>query len=124
MKLISAPLPGKMLLGLPFVWLGTALFHAAGGKAALLLWLLLCTCLPAPRYPYPRKSRFHWYRLFFAWGAGCLPFLLLSAACAHMPHALPGISALSVLFCTFGWRKKLSKRSCVLLGLFFFTGGM
>ena len=124
MKLMAASLPRKMLLGLPFVWLGTALFHAAGGKAALLLWLLFCTGLPAPQYPYPRKSRFRRYRLFFAWSVGCIPFLLLPAPSASMPLAFPGISALSVMLCAFVWRRRLSKRSCVLLGIFFITAGM
>ena len=123
MRLKNTSLPKKMLLGLPFVWLGTALFHGAGGKAAMLLWLLICPLLPTPHYPYPRKSRIHLYRLFFAWSGSCLPMSLFSVVSPSY-FLLPGISALGVMLCTFLYRTPLDRRSCLLLGMLFFTAGM
>ncbi|MBR3904277.1 MAG: hypothetical protein IKJ51_01005 [Clostridia bacterium] len=123
MKLKNTSLPKKMLLGLPFVWLGTALFHGAGGKAAMLLWLLICPLLPRPHYPYPRKSRIHLYRLFFAWSGGCLPMRLFSVV-SPSHFLVPGISALGVMLCAFLYRKALDRRSCLLLSMLFVTAGM
>lgn len=123
MKLKNTSLPKKMLLGLPFVWLCTALFHGAGGKAAMLLWLLICPLLPTPHYPYPRKSRIHLYRLFFAWSGGCLPMRLFSVV-SPSHFLVPGISALGVMLCAFLYRKALDRRSCLLLSMLFVTAGM
>ena len=116
----------KMMLGLPIVWLGTALWHAGGGGAALLLWMAVCAFLPAARYPYPRKSRLHFARLFFAWAGGFFTLSVLLKIChsLFLQPPLPGISALSLLSCAGLYSLPLERRSRVLLGLMLFTAGM
>lgn len=128
MKLSAARMQKRMMLGLPIVWLGTALWHAGGGGAALLLWMAVCAFLPAARYPYPRKSRLHFARLFFAWAGGFFTLSVLLKICnlllLPLPPLLPGISVLGVLSSAFAFNLSLEKRSHVLLGLLFFSAGM
>lgn len=129
MRLRTARMPKRLLLGLIPVGIFSAAWHTGGGGLALAAWIVLCACIPGPAYPYPRKSRVHAARLFFTWAGGffTLSFCLqTSQRFALPPFAfLPGAGALCVLAAAFCYTVSMEKRSRLLLSfLLVFSAGM
>ncbi len=117
----------RLLLGAPLVLMGTAAGHTGGGLV-LAGWMLLCRFLPLPRYPYPRKSRLRFARLFFAWAVGFFTLSLLIKLLSPLPYPkalmLPGICCCALLTAAHALDVPMKKRSKMLLSVLLLICGM
>lgn len=108
MKRQPVRMPRWILAGMPAVCAALWLGHTAG-SGVLFMWLLLGLVQRQPRYPYPRKSRPFFSRLFFAFSGGAFVIILFSG---WFPDnaAYPGTAALAMLTASFLWQCRLPKR--------------
>lgn len=121
MKKQPVRMPRRILWGMPVILAMLYWGHTGGGAAALFLWLTANAALPEAPYPYPRKSRRSWPRLFFAFSGGFFVLFRLIKLAAHLgipfPPAYPGISALSVTAAGGLWQWPLKKKWKILGGV-------
>ena len=97
-----------ILWGMPAVCAALLAGHTAG-CLALAMWLILGLAQKKPRYPYPRKSRPLFHRLFFAFSGGAFVIIRFGE---WLPSytAYPGTAALATLTSSFLWQCRLPLR--------------
>lgn len=121
MKRHAARMRKWLLMGMPILWLALCAGHTGGGGAALFAWMLIGTAGKKIRYPYPRKSRLHFPRLFFAFSGSFFLLSLMMKGLSFLPvspsFALPGISALCVLMSARLINVSIGKRLSLILSL-------
>lgn len=114
-----------VLCAMPVVALALCPGHTGSGGLALFLWVFLSPRKTRPSYPYPRKSRLHFYRLFFACSAGFCTLSLLFACFTRLPlpllPAVPGISALATITCARCLNSPFGRTRSLLLGSLLFV---
>lgn len=87
-----------LLWAAPVMTLGGLGLRPGGAGAALALWAVIGALLPGKaHYPYPRKRRSLFHRLFFAIGAASLCHALLFSLILRFSPATPASRAFLLL---------------------------